>query len=68
VAIGLALGLGVALAGARLVQPQLYDLSSTDPATMMVAAVVVITVAAAGCVMPARFATRVNPVDVLREE
>jgi hypothetical protein len=67
VAIGLALGIPVALALARLVPPRLYETSPTDPGTLIVVTAIMIGVAAAASALPARFAARLNPADVLRE-
>jgi putative ABC transport system permease protein len=67
VAIGLALGIPVALVWARLVPPRLYEVSPTDPGTLIAVSAILIGVAATACALPTRFAARLNPVDVLRE-
>jgi putative ABC transport system permease protein len=67
VAIGLALGIPVALAWARLVPPRLYEVSPTDPGTLIAVSAILIGFAATACALPARFAARLNPADILRE-
>jgi len=68
VALGLAAGLALALVVARLVQSQLYGVKSTDPLTMIASLLGVLLIAAVACVVPARSAARVNPMEVMRAE
>jgi putative ABC transport system permease protein len=65
---GMALGLGVALAGGRFLAPLLYHTSPRDP--VIFGAVTLILLLAAICAMlvPARRATRVDPLEALRTE
>ena len=66
--LGAALGLIGAVALARSFRTLLFDVSPTDLTTYTVAALSLIAVAAAACVIPSVRATRVDPVAALREE
>ena len=62
------MGLSGALVGVRLLESILYQVRPTDLATFAgVAAVLALSVSVA-CLAPSLRASRVNPVDVLREE
>jgi putative ABC transport system permease protein len=65
---GCALGLGLAVAGSRVLADMLYDVSATDWRTFTGVALGVMLVAALSCAAPALRAARVVPMDVLREE
>jgi putative ABC transport system permease protein len=65
---GLALGLAGALAGTRLLSSLLYGVDSTDAITLLVASVVLSTVALLASFVPANRATRVDPIMALRYE
>jgi ABC-type antimicrobial peptide transport system permease subunit len=65
---GLILGVPAALLGARLISTQLFGLSPTDPLTLVGAAVVLSVVAMLAGYLPARRASRVNPLNALRYE
>ncbi len=67
-AIGLALGLLGALAVTGTMQSLLYGIRSTDPLTYVVISLVLAVVAAIACWVPARRATRVDPMVALRYE
>jgi putative ABC transport system permease protein len=68
VAAGLACGLlGVVTAG-RVIKSLLYGVSPADPATLAAATFTLGTVALAACLIPARRATRVDPLVALRHE
>lgn len=66
VAAGVAIGLGAALAATRLIASLLYGLTPNDPVTMAVAALLMIAVAALAGYLPARRASRVDPMTALR--
>jgi len=68
VAIGLAIGLIFAGALTRFVRSMLFDVSPFDPATFVVISATLAAVAFLACYLPARRATRVDPLIALREE
>jgi predicted permease len=65
---GVAAGLIVTVALTRLMASLLYGVSATDPITLVVTAVSLTCVAALACYLPARRATRINPLDALRHD
>jgi len=66
VAIGLVLGLAGALAGTRAMRGLLYGVAPTDGATFIGVALLLLAIAGVACLVPARRAMRVDPVDALR--
>jgi predicted permease len=66
--VGAAVGIGVALGVMRYLKSMLYDVHANDPATMIGVAVLLVLVALAACYIPARRATRVDPMVALRYE
>lgn len=67
-AIGLAIGQALALMLNRALKGLLVGVSTTDPPTLVVTAAVLLIVAALACYVPARRATRVDPIVALRYE
>jgi predicted permease len=68
VAAGLVIGVPAALLGARLIAAQLFGMSATDPVTLAGAAIILALVALLAGYLPARRASRVNPLTALRYE
>jgi putative ABC transport system permease protein len=66
--IGLSVGLAAALGFARFLKSQLYGVTAHDPATFLISAAILLVVAAAACVIPARRAMSVDPIVALRYE
>jgi putative ABC transport system permease protein len=66
--LGLAIGLGAALALTRLLASQLYGVSATDPVTFTALAALVLVVSALASLLPARRATRIDPMVALRAD
>ncbi len=66
--IGIAVGVPAALAASRLVASMLYGLKPTDPVTIVAATCVLVAVAVLAGYLPARRASRVDPMVALRYE
>ena len=66
--IGIAAGLIAAFAGARYLQSMLFGIEPRDPATFVTVAAIFAVVAVAAAYLPARRATRVDPMVALRVE
>jgi putative ABC transport system permease protein len=65
---GLVLGLGMALLAGRLLEQILYGVKPNDPLTFAIVFAVMLGVGAAATFLPARRATRINPMQALRQE
>ena len=68
VVVGLAAGVGAAVALTRLMQSLLFEVSPTDPITLATMTLTLIAVAFFACLIPARRAARVDPMVALRYE
>lgn len=67
-AIGIVVGVGVALGLMRLIKSMLYGIQPYDPVALSAGVLLLITVAVAASWIPARRAARVQPMDALRHE
>src|SRR5262249_37169611 len=67
-AIGMAIGLAGAVATTRVMSSLLYGVGPTDPATFAAVSALTILVSATAAYIPARRATRVDPMVALRYE
>ena len=68
VVIGLAIGLVAAFALGRLLTSQLFEVSAHNPALLGGATILLAVIALAACLLPARRAAMVDPVQALRAE
>ena len=67
-AIGIAAGIGVALALTRLMTSMLFEVSPLDAPTFIAVSVVLLAAAVLASYLPARRASSLNPIDALRAE
>jgi predicted permease len=63
---GVAIGIGAAFALTRILSSLLFEISPTDPATFVVVSLGFVVVALAASLLPARRATRIDPMAALR--
>ncbi len=68
VVAGLLAGTVAAFWTSRLLRAFLFEVTSVDPATFVTVPALVVVVAAVACYVPARRATRLDPIAALREE
>jgi Predicted permease. len=68
VLIGLAIGIVSAFGLGRLIASQLYKVSSYNPALLGGAMVLLAAIALVACLLPARRASMVDPIQALRTE
>jgi predicted permease len=67
-ALAIVIGLVLSLAAGRVLAQILYQVSPTDPLALVSASVMLASAALVACFLPARRATRVNPMTALRSE
>jgi putative ABC transport system permease protein len=68
VVIGLAIGIASAFAIGRLIASQLYEVSAHNPALLAGSTVLLAAIALVACLLPARRAAHVDPIQALRVE
>jgi putative ABC transport system permease protein len=68
VVIGIAAGTAATLAAARSLATLVYGISAAEPMTLATVAVFLAAIALLACYMPARSASRIDPVEALRSE
>jgi predicted permease len=66
--MGVALGVPASLAASRLIRAELFGITATDPMTLIAAVSIITAVLLASAWMPARRATRIDPMVALRYE
>jgi len=66
--LGIVLDLGSAVALTRLMKSLLFDISATDPAVLSGVSILLVMIALAACMLPARRAASVDPMRALRIE
>lgn len=68
VGIGLVIGIALSLAVARLVSSEVFGISSFDPLTFAIVIALLAGSALVACLLPARRATKVDPLTALRAD
>jgi len=68
IAVGLLLGAGLAIILARALGTFLFEVQPTDPVTLLGVVILFAAVALPACYLPARRATKVDPMEALRHE
>jgi predicted permease len=66
--LGLSIGVPVALSSTRILKSVLFELSPLDPMAISIAIVAVVVMTIAAAWLPARRATKINPIQALRAE
>jgi ABC-type antimicrobial peptide transport system permease subunit len=67
-AVGAAIGLAIYWPASRWLATRLFEVSAVDPLTLSAAVVLLLAIAIAAAFLPARRATRVDPVSALRAD
>ena len=67
-AIGVLLGIPVSLAASRAIQAGLFGVNSADPLTLVASVLMISACLLAGSYLPARRATRIDPIVALRHD
>jgi putative ABC transport system permease protein len=65
---GVGIGLAASFFLSRLLETLLFGVTAFDPASYVVTALALLTVAAIACFVPARRASRLHPLEALRHE
>jgi putative ABC transport system permease protein len=68
VAAGLVAGTSLSLALGRFARTLLFQLNPTDPTTVASAVALLVAIGLVACLIPARRASRVDPITALRDE
>lgn len=68
VAVGMAFGAAIALLGGRFLAPMLYQTSAHDPVVFLIVTGTLLAASLVAVVVPARRATRVDPITALRAD
>jgi predicted lysophospholipase L1 biosynthesis ABC-type transport system permease subunit len=66
--IGIVIGLAGSFALTRVLRTYLYGISPTDIITFAATTMLLVVAGLAACLLPARKATKVDPLDILRSE
>jgi predicted permease len=66
--VGAVIGIGVAIGVTRYLEAMLYEVRADDPVTIVAVSALLVLVALAACIIPARRATSVDPIVALRYE
>jgi ABC-type antimicrobial peptide transport system permease subunit len=65
---GMAVGIPAALAASHLISSMIYGVAGNDPLTILVSCSILLAVAALAAYVPARRASRIDPMTALRSE
>jgi ABC-type antimicrobial peptide transport system permease subunit len=68
IGVGVLIGVAGAVASGRVIEAMLYEVSPRDPAVIGAASLLIVVIGLAAAFVPARRATRVDPMQVLRQE